>query len=203
MNNINNKVYIGKTERSIEERFTEHCNDAYRRKNEQRPLYSAMRKYGVEHFSIELLEVTNEPEARESFWINEKNSYYNGYNATLGGDGKKRIDDSLVIELYSQLKVQKEVADKLNINPDTVHDILTNNNIEIIKPKQEGKMVYVYDSTGYVGNFETLGEASRWLIDIGATKMTDIHKIRANISRAIDQKQRQTAFGFKWYSSKI
>ena len=57
-NTINDKVYIGKTAFSIEKRFKEHCQDAFKEHNEKRPLYSAMRKYGVEHFHIELIEET-------------------------------------------------------------------------------------------------------------------------------------------------
>ena len=53
-NTINNKVYIGKTVASIEERWKEHCHDYKRHRCEKRPLYAAMRKYGVEHFQIEL-----------------------------------------------------------------------------------------------------------------------------------------------------
>ena len=162
-----------------------------------------MRKYGIEHFHVELLEATDKPEERERFWIIEKNSYHNGYNATLGGEGAKKVDNSLVIELYSQLKTQKAVAEKLHIDVGTVHDALINGGVEIIIPKQDGKSVYVYDNDKFLFGFETLGEAARWLIDIQATKMTDVHKIRANISRAVDQKQRQTAYGFKWYSTKI
>ena len=55
-NDINQKIYIGKTEFSIEKRFKEHCCDAFRKKNEKRLLYAAMRKYGIEHFYIELIE---------------------------------------------------------------------------------------------------------------------------------------------------
>ena len=44
-NNINSKVYIGKTQYSIEQRFKEHCNDYLKRGEEKRPLYSAMRKF--------------------------------------------------------------------------------------------------------------------------------------------------------------
>ena len=33
-----------------------------------------MRKYGIEHFSIELIEITNNPSEREKFWIKELNS---------------------------------------------------------------------------------------------------------------------------------
>lgn len=55
-NDINSKIYVGKTLHStIEERFKEHQLDSLKRTYEQRPLYSAMRKYGIEHFQIELI----------------------------------------------------------------------------------------------------------------------------------------------------
>ena len=56
-NDINNKIYIGKTlHTTIEERFKEHCADSTRRRIEQRPLYAAMRKYGIEQFEISIIE---------------------------------------------------------------------------------------------------------------------------------------------------
>ncbi len=56
---------------------------------ENNRIYRAMRKHGKENFQIEAIEecdneVLNE---REIYWISEKDSYHNGYNATLGGDG--------------------------------------------------------------------------------------------------------------------
>ena len=54
-NDINNKIYIGKTLHAIEHRFKEHCKDSKKRQNEKRPLYSAMNKYGIEHFHISIL----------------------------------------------------------------------------------------------------------------------------------------------------
>ena len=102
VNDINDKVYVGKTNFSLEKRFKEHCKDAFNRKYEKRPLYSAMRKYGVEHFHIELLEETDNPEEREKYWIEQKHSYENGYNATKGGDGKSYLDYDLIVNLYKQ-----------------------------------------------------------------------------------------------------
>ena len=55
-NNINNKVYIGKTLNSLEHRFNEHKRDSRKESCEKRLLYSAMKKYGVENFSISLIE---------------------------------------------------------------------------------------------------------------------------------------------------
>ena len=123
-NDINGKIYIGKTEFSIEKRFKEHCADALRERNEKRPLYSAMRKYGIEHFHIELIEETDNPEEREVYWIEQKRSFKNGYNATLGGDGKRYCDYDLIYSLYKEGLNIKEVAKILNYSMDTCSRVL-------------------------------------------------------------------------------
>lgn len=165
-NDINNKVYIGKTERSIEKRFREHCSDAFRERNEKRPLYSAMRKYGVEHFRVEQLEETNNPEEREIYWIEQYDSYSKGYNATLGGDGKHYLDYDKIIEEYSKYHNQKLVAEKLNIDVHTVHKVLISNHIDIIIPSNENckKVQMSSRSDGTVKTFSSCGEAARFLI---------------------------------------
>ena len=55
-NKINDKIYVGKTLDTIENRWREHKNDYQKRRNEKRPLYSAMRKYGIDNFFIEKIE---------------------------------------------------------------------------------------------------------------------------------------------------
>lgn len=88
-NDINNKVYIGITTNTLQNRWKQHLITRWQNKTEKRPLYAAMNKYGVEHFSISLVEeVDNKLLAqREQFWIQQYDSYFHGYNATLGGDG--------------------------------------------------------------------------------------------------------------------
>ena len=100
INDINDKVYIGKTERQIQLRFQEHCSCSLREQYEKRPLYSAMKKYGIEHFHIELIEKTDSPEEREKYWIEQYGSFKYGYNATIGGDGKKYLDYDLIYRTY-------------------------------------------------------------------------------------------------------
>ena len=56
VNDVNSKVYVGKTTFTLEKRFKEHLSDATKRVEEQRPLYNAINKYGAEHFSIVLIE---------------------------------------------------------------------------------------------------------------------------------------------------
>ena len=66
VNKINNKIYIGKTNlSSIEERFKEHCYEYNKFHSEKRPLYSAMKKYGIENFQIYLLEECSSEKASE------------------------------------------------------------------------------------------------------------------------------------------
>ena len=131
-NDINGKIYIGKTEFSIIKRLDEHIHDAFRERNEKRPLYAAMRKYGAEHFHIELIEETDNPNEREIYWIEQYGSFKKGYNATRGGDGKKYLDYELIIKTYNEVKIQAEVARLLNISVDSVHNVLVNNNINLI-----------------------------------------------------------------------
>lgn len=95
-NDINDKLYIGKIEYSIEKRFKEHKNDA-RSKQFTRPLCLAINKYGEEHFFIEEIEKTDSPNEREIYWIEQYDSYNNGYNATLGGDGIRKYDYDLIL----------------------------------------------------------------------------------------------------------
>lgn len=102
-NTINQKVYIGKTNLSLEKRFNEHIKDSKKEKYEKRPLYNAMNKYGADKFSIHLIEETNNPEEREIYWIREYDSYKNGYNATLGGDSRRRLDYDLIVSTYNNL----------------------------------------------------------------------------------------------------
>lgn len=50
-----NKIYIGKTEVSIEERWKAHCRTSYLKSHRDYnfPFHRAIRKYGPENFIIE------------------------------------------------------------------------------------------------------------------------------------------------------
>jgi hypothetical protein len=198
-NDINGKIYVGKTERSIEERFKEHCKDSKRREFEKRPLYRAMNKYGTEHFHIELLEETDKPEEREVYWIEQKRSFKNGYNATLGGEGTRYIDYDLVIATYKEVQNQNEVARRLNISSDTVHSVLKNNHIDTIPSSTAaavatGKIVNQYDLQGnYIQSFLSSKAAAESLGKITATS----NGASSHISEVCRGK-RKTAYGFIW-----
>ena len=194
-NDVNNKIYIGKTEFSIEKRFQEHCQDCKRERCKDRPLYRAMNKYGLNHFHIELIEETNSPKEREIYWIEYYKSFKYGYNATIGGDGKKYLDYDLIIETYRQLKSIKETAKKLNINETSIHNILIEKK-EYIYTSQEvnkdkfGKMINQYDlDNNYIQTFASLKEA-----------LISLDKVNGSKSHISDvcRGKRKTAYGYIW-----
>ena len=201
-NDINQKIYIGKTEFSIEKRFKEHCQDAFRDRNEKRPLYAAMRKYGIEHFHIEQIEETSNPEEREKYWIEKYGSFKNGYNATLGGDGRKYIDYDLVIATYKELSNVKDVALKLSIDQGTISRILHSNNIKVASTKEVqtmkyGKITNMYDLDGnFLRSFPSTNEAARYMVE---QKLTGCKRttIKQHITEVCTGR-RKTAAKYKW-----
>lgn len=87
-NLINQKTYIGQSI-NIEQRWREHKNHAFciGHQTYQRPLYCAMRKYGLDNFNFEVIELCDKSQLneREQYWILFYHSLINenGYNLIL------------------------------------------------------------------------------------------------------------------------
>lgn len=88
-NLLNNKCYIG-CSKNIEHRWIAHKSESILEHNPQYnySIHRAFRKYGLDNFKFEIIELTNEMDLfkREVYWIEYYNSYFEGYNETLGGD---------------------------------------------------------------------------------------------------------------------
>ena len=83
-NDINDKVYIGQTINSVENRFKRHINDSINNVFDCH-FHRAIRKYGSEHFKVEIIDVARTQEEltlKEQYWINYYDSFKNGYNET-------------------------------------------------------------------------------------------------------------------------
>jgi predicted GIY-YIG superfamily endonuclease len=90
-NTTTNKIYIGYTKLSVYKRWQQHKNRAVKN-DSNTPFYNAIRKYGFECWTIfTLFESENilleEIKQKEIYYINFYDSFNNGYNATIGGDG--------------------------------------------------------------------------------------------------------------------
>lgn len=197
-NTINQKVYIGKTNLSLEKRFNEHIKDSKKEKYEKRPLYNAMNKYGADKFSIHLIEETNNPEEREIYWIREYDSYKNGYNATLGGDSRRRLDYDLIVSTYNNLGNAKLVSKLLNLDYSGVLNILKSKHINTNKKtRQNAKKVLMFSKDNVlIKNFESAGEAGRYLVSNKIANCKEASAARRVMYCA--NNQIEYAYGYKW-----
>ena len=149
-NTINDKVYVGKTETTLKQRFSEHKQDSVRRRNEKRPLYAAMRKYGVENFYIELIEETDDTTNREVYWIDQYDSFKHGYNATRGGDGSCYLDRDEIVAEFKRTKCVADVCKKLHHDRGHVAKILRQLGFEIDDHK-----ISLFRNGIYIGQFDS------------------------------------------------
>lgn len=113
-NNLNNKKYIGITSRSLEERERNHIYESRNKSNKcyNSPFKRAIRKYGIQSFNKEILDIVDTLEEAcelEKYYIEKFQTYYkyknsNGYNATIGGELLQMPKDRVV-------QIDKETLD--------------------------------------------------------------------------------------------
>ena len=106
-NITNNKVYIGYSE-NVKNRIAQHKRLAMSKRNVKSKLYAAMKKYGIENFTYDViyqsLDMNHCKTVMETFFISEYDSYDNGYNMTFGGEGIDSISNSM----YSKIRWESD-----------------------------------------------------------------------------------------------
>lgn len=134
-NLVNHKCYIGQAV-DINRRWRRHretYTDITSREYEY-PIYRAMRKYGIDNFSFEIIEECSREELneKERFYVEKYNAFFDGYNQTLGGDGAVNTDfatKEVIIGIISDLEntdmLQREIAEKWNVDISSVNAINT------------------------------------------------------------------------------
>lgn len=144
-NKTNGSIYIGQTRITIEQRWKEHCRVSFSETNSENnsPLHAAIRKYGIDNFEIEQVEECDENilNDREIYWISHYNSYHNGYNASLGGEGYKKYDYDKIVEYYlNNNNSLKMTCQYFNVYDQVVYSALKSKGIDYkTLPKSHGK----------------------------------------------------------------
>lgn len=213
-NNVNKKIYVGKSI-NIKRRWREH-RSCYLKPDKDCYLYRAMRKYGIDNFTFEIIEECSEDDnlnEKERYWIEYYNSFKNGYNETQGGEGKNIFSPIKIQELWDNGYSIIEIAQQLSCNELTVRKNLKeykNYSIEesskrkrerIIKnkimsnaaKKSWGQKIYQYSLDGeYLAEYDSLKDAAN---SCGLVSGSNI-RLAAN-------GERQSAGGFLWSLEKL
>lgn len=98
----NGKQYVGCSKRMIG-RLKTHFADLKRGLHSNSHLQSAWDKYGASNFYVFVIQYTDRIKDVEVKWIARFDSYYNGFNKTLGGDGILVLDEKQILEYRERI----------------------------------------------------------------------------------------------------
>ena len=193
-NKINNKSYIGKTEyANPETRWKQHIAESKKERFSYRALYAAMRKYSVENFDFSIIEETDDPCEREQYYIQLYDTYHNGYNETLGGDGKAYLElpEQEIIQYYLNHNLVT-TAKHFGHDVETINKVLYKNNIQKHSASQAVCNVSSYPVA-------QIDKVTNEIIQIfpsvaAAEKATGNNKHIADVVNG----KRKTAQGYRW-----
>jgi len=146
-NTINNKVYIGQTRNSVNQRWSEHLRHA---KYGNQVINRAMRKHGVDKFYVETLEICDVKvlDEREIYYIDlyDSTDKSKGYNVSIGGNTprfkREVLSISELLNLYVKEKFTlEEIANKFNVSRYIISTELKNAGISIRNRHQSAEKV--------------------------------------------------------------
>jgi hypothetical protein len=200
-NKINGKVYIGQTYSSLENRWHTHKN-AWKGHRHCQALYDAFDKYGIDNFQIEEIEKCDITDLndREIYWIEQYNSYENGYNLTRGGDGNVKLDYPLIYALWDNGLTTSQIADYVGATREGIAKVLqgySNFSLEesIHRGAKrggigKGKRIEQYTLDGeYIMTFPNATVAAESL---------GKGRAESNNIRSCAHGRRKSAYGYKW-----
>ena len=176
-NLTNGLSYIGQSN-EIEKRWQSHINH-----KSSSLIHQAIKIFGVENFSFEVLEecLSTELNEKEKYWIKYYNTFEgDGYNLTPGGGQGVQYDCNLIYENFLQTNSIADTAKNIGCSKSTVRKIIHGFGITK-KYLQEEKPVEQIDpiTLQVLNKFESIGEAanamnvSRTLISLAANGQKD------------------------------
>lgn len=146
-NTVNSKVYIGQTRTSVEQRWREHLRHA---QYGDQVINRAMKKYGVNKFYIETLEICDIKvlDEREIYYIDlfDSTDKSKGYNVSIGGNTprfkRRTLSISDLVDLYVNKKFTlEEIAKKYRVSRYIINTELTNAGVTI-RDRHESKSMF-------------------------------------------------------------
>ena len=178
-NPINGKCYIGRTT-DLQKRHKEHKRMTSKKHSK---FGHALNKYGIDNFNLSIIlkitttedfELNDMLNSFEKYYVKLYDSFINGYNSTIGGEGTLGVDHRGKLNSMYGTKIKPHVLNALNSS------------------RWIGVDQYNKNTGEYINTFKSAVDAG---INTGAD--------RGHISKCCKNK-RKSAGGFAWkYSSQI
>lgn len=196
-NKINGKQYVGKTKFDINTRWIQHKSEAKRLKPNVH-FIRALNKYGYDNFQVEELEKCPDENLfeRERYYIKQYNTFQNGYNSTLGGEGNYKYQSDDILNLWNDGFTVNEIAKQIGCCPDTVSLTLRASGITSYEKRSRSmkklsdtrkKEILQYDLNGnLINKFKCIEEV---------IKKTNYDE---STIRSVCNHKRRSAYGFIW-----
>lgn len=194
-NKTNNKKYIGQTDNYFRRKREHFCQS-----ERCVILRRAFEKYGINSFEMQpILTVTaiNKDVLRavlnymEAFYIRKFDTYNNGYNATLGGDGA--IGQKITSE---ETRRKRSEAAKKIVFTDALRKKMRDNAYKREIWKMIERPILQYDLRGnFIREYQNAMEAAKTLAQINGRKNVDsmFHNIHSNLRGEVKK-----ALGYMW-----
>lgn len=157
-------VYVGYTSKSLDERWYYHLKAS---KTPKVLFHYAIRKYGADIFSIEVLYESEDRDHTLNYmehhyiWLHRTNVNHGGYNLTLGGEGytkaKTMSDKQYMVNYYKENKDKRKAYQKTYTNANK--EKIKSYNKAYIKANREKKKAY--DQAYAEANREKIKERQR------------------------------------------
>ena len=198
-NKINGKVYIGQTIKPVEKRFSQHRHNYTKSYFSQLTLYKAFKKYGLDNFAFEEIESVDDSllDEREKYWISFYNSYYDGYNSTLGGRTVSLyswdVDD--IIDKYLILKSARKVAAEVGCDHSTIDRILNQYDVKRFTPSEQKSRKIKFSKDDKEILFDSSKDAAIWMMENNITKNKNYISVRQEITERA--RKNKTFFGYE------
>lgn len=201
-NDIDNKIYIGQTTKSLKKRWRQHKCCSTKPYFSQVVLYKAINEYGIEHFQMEKIEEVDNSklDERERYWIKSYNSFHEGYNSTLGGKNITlyEFNEKEIIQEYYQLKSARKVAEKYKVDHSTVNKILNKNHVKWYGRREVNAVRIAAQKDELTLHFNSIIECAEYFISNNLIKSKSIITVKGYICDVANNRK-DSYYGWIFY----